>query len=448
MDLEGKKVLLVGLGILGGGVATAKWLIQNGAELSVTDLKDEGHLKESLNKLKEFQIKYTLGEHKKEDLEGIDMVVLNPDVPFDSPFVEEIKRRNIPIENELTLFTKNLPTKKVIAITGTRGKTTTVNWTGFLMDKILGRTIIAGNSPTEPFLKVLEGIKEDDFVVMEVPSFQLEVVSDTFKPKVSVITNIYRDHINRHYDEENYARIKGNIFRGQDEDDFVILNKENPWTEKFIEGGIKPKTIFVPDEKILPDLPQDFGEHNKQNLNIAMEVLKIFGADISKVQELIPKLPQIKMRQEVIYEDEKLKIINDSAATSPEATVAALSRFSSTSLGTSKKSNPILITGGTDKGLHYEKLGEFLSKNISSERLILLSGSATEKLKKSLKFDKLNELDSLKECLEYALQLSTKEEKTTLVFSPGAKSFEKFKNEFHRGMQFNKLFAKVFECKL
>jgi UDP-N-acetylmuramoylalanine--D-glutamate ligase len=114
MDLEGKKVLLVGLGILGGGVATAKWLIQNGAELSVTDLKDEGHLKESLNKLKEFQIKYTLGEHKKEDLEGIDMVVLNPDVPFDSPFVEEIKRRNIPIENELTLFTKNLPTKKLI----------------------------------------------------------------------------------------------------------------------------------------------------------------------------------------------------------------------------------------------------------------------------------------------------------------------------------------------
>jgi UDP-N-acetylmuramoylalanine--D-glutamate ligase len=443
MDLKDKKVLLVGLGILGGGLATAKWLLEKEADLSITDLKTEEELKDSIEELKGFEIKYTLGEHKEEDLKDLDFVVLNPDVPFDSPFVEEIKKRDIPIENELTLFSKELPTKNFVAITGTRGKTTTVNWTGFLMNEILGNTVIAGNSPKEPFLNSLKKINKDSFVVAEVPSFQLEVIEENLHPKVSVITNIYRDHINRHYDEENYARIKGNIFRGQGESDFVVLNKENKWTDKFLKElasassgvakGNKPEVIMFPDEGLLPELPEDFGEHNKQNLMIAMSVLKIFGGDLSKVPDLISKLPQIKFRQEVIYEDENLKVINDTTSTSPEAAIAAVERF--------KGDDLILLTGGTDKGLHYESLSKYLNENISNERLVLLSGSATEKMKEHLKFENLNEFDTLEECLQYAKYLKGKK---TIVFSPGSKSFEKFNNEMHRGDEFNRLFKEVF----
>lgn len=439
MDLNNKKVLLVGLGILGGGVATAKWLCNKGVKLSITDLKSAEYLDSSISQLSDFEIKYFLEGHDGINLEEFDFVVLNPDVPFDSPFVEEIKKQNIPIENELTLFQKFLKTKKLIAITGTRGKTTTVAWTAFLMNKIIGKTFLAGNSPDNPFLKIVDEATENDFVVCEVPSYQLEVIGSDFHPKVSVITNIYRDHINRHYDEDNYAQIKANIYKGQSSDDFVILNKNNSWTDKFIREGIVPQAILIPDESLLPELPDNFGEHNKMNLTVAASVVKIFGGDVSEISQYIKELPQIKIRQEKIYEDENLLVINDSAATSPEATIAAVERFKSDEL--------VLITGGTDKGLYYEKLGECLNKNISNERLILLSGSATEKLKENLKFENLNEFDSLEECLEYAKEVTSHKSQATIVFSPGAKSFEKFKNEFDRGEKFNQQVKEVFDLK-
>lgn len=443
-NIRDKKVLLVGLGILGGGVATAKWLIKNGAKLTITDLKDENYLGSSLKKLKKLNIKYVLGKHKEEDFKNADLIVLNPDVPVDSPFVKIAKEVGVPITNELNLFVENVKTKNIVAITGTRGKTTTVQWTAFLMDKILGRTFVVGNSPKQPFLGMIDKIKENDHVVIESPSYHLEIVNKSFKPKVSVITNIFRDHINRHKTESNYAKIKMNIFKYQDKDDFLILNKQDKWTDKILKKKLNPKVVLFPNKKVLPELPKDFGEHNENNLTIAILVLKIFGGDISKVGKFIKELPQPTFRQEKVFENKKMLVVNDSAATSPEATIAAVKRFSSTSLGTSNSSNLFLITGGTDKGLDYKELGEFLSKNISSKNLILLGGSATEKLKKSLKFQEVKEFETLEECVKEVLRLCSGQAKTTLLFSPGAKSFEKFKNEFDRGEKFNKLVKKYF----
>lgn len=451
-NIRGKKVLLVGLGILGGGIATAKWLVKNGANLTITDLKDENYLGSSLKKLKNLNIKYVLGIHREEDFKNSDLIVLNPDVPVDSPFVKIAKKTGVPITNELNLFVENVKTKNIVAITGTRGKTTTVQWTAFLMDKTLGRTFVVGNSPKQPFLGMIDKIKENDYVVIEAPSYHLEIINKSFKPKVAVITNIFRDHINRHKTESNYAKIKMNIFRYQDKDDFVILNKENKWTEKILakrdEGSVNsPKIIFFPNKKVLPKLPKDFGEHNENNLTIAVLILKIFGGDISKVGKFIKELPQPIFRQEKVLENKKMLVVNDSAATSPEATIAAVKRF--------KSSNLYLITGGTDKGLDYKELGEFLSKNISSKNLILLGGSATEKLKNSLQknvilakagIQTFNEFETLEDCLEYIKKQIARREKqeaiSVIVFSPGAKSFEKFKNEFDRGEKFNKLVKK------
>jgi len=461
--LRGKKVLMVGLGILGGGVATARFLVKRGAKLTITDLKDEDYLKKSLKKLKGLKITYVLGKHNESDFKESELIVLNPDVPVDSPFVKIAKKYKVPITNELNLFMEYCKSKNIVAITGTRGKTTTVAWTHFLMNELVGKTHLAGNSPTNPFLKMVDKIKENDFVVCECPSYQLEIVDKSFKPKVSVITNIYRDHINRHKTEENYAKIKSNIFKYQSKDDFLILNNKDKWTKEFLNKKIKPEVLLVPNKKILPKLPADFGEHNEQNLNIALLIINLFKKEIwvtglkSKMMisdELIRNLPQPTFRQEKVFESKDLTVINDSAATSPEATIAALNRFRG--LGT------FLITGGTDRGLHYKELAKFLNKNIKNENLALLAGSATEKLKEDLSHTVIpvktgiqasknifNEFDSLKECIEFVkkqiAESEKKEERSFIVFSPGAKSFEKFKNEFDRGEKFNTLFKKIFK---
>jgi len=235
MNLQGKKVMLVGLGILGGGVATAQWICKKSAQLTITDLKDEQYLKSSINQLAQYDIRYTLGEHKESDIEGVELVVVNPDVPLDSPYVNYIRSKNIPIENELTLFARECASARQVAVTGTRGKTTTVAWITYILQTVFPSTVNAGNSPTNTFLGMVENGGEDDPIVLEVPSFQLELENTVFKPKVAVITNIYRDHINRHKSEEGYAEAKMNIFANQGESDFLVLNFDNKWTQKVIE---------------------------------------------------------------------------------------------------------------------------------------------------------------------------------------------------------------------
>src|SRR3989344_7064872 len=232
INLKNKKVLLVGLGILGGGVATARFLVERGAILTVTDTKDADGLDVSLQKLSNLNIEYHLGDHVGKDFLDNEIIVVNPGVPADDPLIELARKSGKQIENELTLFYKFCKSKNVVAVTGTRGKTTTVNWIHHFLKQKDPQAVLCGNSPENPFLGSLESIGEDTLVVLETPSFQLEMVTpDVPTPHVAVITNIYQDHLNRHKTIQNYASIKANIFRGQNENDFLVLNKENEWTE-------------------------------------------------------------------------------------------------------------------------------------------------------------------------------------------------------------------------
>jgi UDP-N-acetylmuramoylalanine--D-glutamate ligase len=211
MDLKNKKVLLMGLGILGGGVATARFLHRRGAILTITDMKDEVHLKPSLEALKDLpNIRYVIGHHDEEDFLQSDIIVVNPDVPLSSPFLQKSIQAGKQIENELSLFYKFCPTEKIVAITGTRGKTTTTNWTYHFIKSAFPNTLIGGNSPDNPFLKIVEECEPDFNVVVEVPSFQLELVSGMKMraPKATIITNLYQDHLNRHGTMEGYAKAK------------------------------------------------------------------------------------------------------------------------------------------------------------------------------------------------------------------------------------------------
>ena len=161
---------------------------------------------------------------------------------------------------------------------------------------------------------------------------------------------------------------------------------------------------------------------------------KSAGCSVEIIKNQVPSLSQIRFRQEKIFENENIAVYNDTTATSPEASMAAINRFSS--------AKTIFIAGGTDRDLDFSKWADFVKSKISSEDLILLSGSATEKMKKALDWSNMKEFDTLEECFQKALSLVDNKRKVNIVFSPGAKSFEKFKNEFDRGEQFNLLIKK------
>jgi len=444
MELKNKKVLQMGLGILGGGVATAKWLIEQGAILTITDLKDEDYLKYSLDKLTgiKTQINFVLGEHRDKDFLENDIIVINPDVSASNKFVELARQAGKQIENELTLFYKFCQSLKIVAVTGTRGKTTTVNWIDHLLKSQNFNTLVLGNSPDKPLLQEIKKCKKDTFVVIEAPSFLLEICDKSeFVPHIAVITNLYQDHINRHKDMEGYALVKGNIFKHQDEKDFLILNKENEWTEFFLAQKPKAQVLFFSEKDLIEnkeEFVKHWGTHNLQNFSVASLVAITLGVSPEQIKKQISTLPQIKFRQEKVFDNGKLQIYNDTTATSPEALTASMQRFC---LDDEKV---VFISGGTDRELNFEEWGKIARGLLKPENLVLLSGSATEKMKRALNWEKYYEFDNLKECLNRAIEISKSiEGKAKIFFSPGAKSFEKFKNEFDRGKKFNLLVSKL-----
>lgn len=439
VEIKDKKVLQMGLGILGGGVATARWLLERGAILTITDLKDEIFLKPSLEKLAPFKdkIKYVLGKHEEKDFLENDIVVINPDVSKDNKFVELARKAGKQIENELTLFYKFCLSSNMVAVTGTRGKTTTVNWIGHLLRSQNASTLVLGNSPEKPLLQEIKKCNENTNIVIEAPSFLLEICDESkFAPHIAVITNLYQDHINRHKSMEHYAEAKSHIFKHQQASDFLILNKEDEWTEFFLKQKPKAQVLFFSETNTMEneeEFKKQWGFHNLQNFKVARRVALTLGVSPEEIKKQIPTLPQIKFRQEKIFDNGKLQIYNDTTATSPEALTASMQRF----LLSPEKI--VFISGGTDRELDFKQWAEAVKAIIKPENLVFLSGSATEKMKKALGWSDFNEFDTLEACFEKALEIVKNEKMSKIVFSPGAKSFEKFKNEFDRGEKFNVL---------
>lgn len=456
-NLRAKKVLVFGLGLLGGGVAAANWLLRQGADVTVTDLKSEQDLAPSLQKLTG-KPRLALGGHSEQLIEDTHIIVVNPDVPPANPLIQYAMKLGRPVINEVTLFYDLWP-KPLIGVTGTRGKTTTTHWISHLLAAGMRSTIV-GNSTERPFLNVLEESGDYDIAVAETPSFQLELFGpDVRPPDIAVVTNIYPDHLNRHGTLKGYAEVKANLFRNQKEGQCVVLNADNPWTEYFI--SLKPKSylwlfskmpalpegangVFYKDESLwyqfggyqqkvldLKGFVDKHGEHNLENLLAASLVAYLAGSTGGQIKERIPSLPQVPFRQETVFESDKLRIINDTTATSPEGGIAALKRF--------KGPHTVLITGGTDRDLDFTEWANMLPECIAPENTVFLGGSATRKMIAALgdKAAGIPVFETLQECLAAALERAGKYPKSVVLFSPAAKSFEKFKNEYDRGEQFN-----------
>lgn len=462
--MKDKKVLLVGLGILGGGVATARFLLKQGAKLMITDKRDKEILAPSIAKLPK-EITYTIGSHKKEDFTWADIVVANPAVPRFGEWIMYAEKLRKIVYNDLTLFLSFLGKKNVdyIAITGTRGKTTSSLWVNYF----LPGSILGGNIPEKALLKILSS-RGNPFV-LETSSFQLEYMTEgLLAPKVALITNLYQDHLNRHLTMEEYARVKGNIFLNQSESDFLILNNENEWSKFFLNLRPKSSVYFVSSRKLLKNqnglyvsagdiffrengtsvyvgktpFVTDFENHNLLGAMLAsflytrskggVKPTIIWKGIVKKIQNL----PQAHMRREVICRKKNLVVVNDSAGTSPEATIALLDSYKNIS-----KKELHLISGGTDKQLNFKEWARLVGSRIDAANLYLIDGSATEKMKIELqkiskKNIEWNEFSTLKGVMTI---LSSKPGPKTILFSPSSASFEKYKNEFDRGRVFARL---------
>lgn len=479
IDFNKKKVLVVGLGSLGGGVATVRWLVRHGASVTVTDIGRKVQLEKSIRALDSCggKVRFVLGKHNKKDFVSHDVIVINPAVKIKkNHFLSLSKKKKIPVINDLDIFLENAK-NPIIAVTGTRGKTTTASWIAHFLSGKYPEVKASGNSSDDALLTLLPRLEKKRRMpaVLELSSFQLECANSVRRaPDIAVITNLYRDHLNRHGSMEEYARAKANIFLNQTESQTLILNRDSEWTRYFLERNPKSRVAFVSLDRPISEKNNDFlirmnkkivfsdgrtrrevfskktekkigscGDHNVYNFLCAALAAHYAGISWKEIEERADTLPQITYRQETVIRRENCVVINDTTATSPDGAIAALRRFGG--------KNTILIAGGTDKKLEYSMWAREVKKYVSPGHLFLLEGSATKKMVRELK--KINYfrgtdphlLDDLSDILFVIKKLIINNYKsTTILFSPAAASFEKFKNEFDRGEKFNALAGKIF----
>jgi UDP-N-acetylmuramoylalanine--D-glutamate ligase len=432
-----QKITVMGLGLL-GGVEDIKFLAEQGAELIVTDLKQEEELGESLAKLKRYKnIHYTLGEHSLEDFRNRDLIIKAPATPLDSLFIAEAKKNNIPITMWAALFARYAREKQIpiVGVTGTRGKSTVTALIVDILKSAGKKTITGGNVLGEGILSKLRDISSDTIAVLELDSWKLQGFGEEkISPAIAVFTNFYPDHMDYYGGDMNaYIADKANIFIHQSSEEYLVLGEQvaDILREKY-RAGINAHTSVIVGSK-LPSSWRMFlpGVHNRANAALAMEVAHILGIDEKIVRRAIEAFRGVPGRLEFVREDDGVKIYNDTTATTPDATLAGIR-----ALGQLKK--VILIMGGADKGLSYDEL--FAEIPQYCKTLILLNGSGTERiLDVALDIQRVTLLQA--EDLQSAVQLAqaNAREGDSILFSPAFASFGMFKNEYDRGEQFNAL---------
>ncbi len=450
----------MGVGLHGGGVATIEWLVSQGAKVTATDLRSKEVLASSLERLRGLPVTLVLGEHRMADFQHADIVVVNPGVPRESPYLAEAKKHGAILENDASIFFRQ-NTRPTIAVTGTRGKTTTTTWIAALLHARYADVEISGNTPERAFLSELKRVVSPHTpVVAEMSSWQLEFLPVPRRaPDVAVITNLYPDHLNRYKDIFAYARAKANIFRGQTKRQSLVLDHDDAWTPFFLSLRPKAQLYFVSHRPLPEHLSGIFvrrgtvvlrragqeralfpssrfiaehGKHNLKNLMQAVMAISLFDESALPTLAQVLELRAPRMRQEVIQKKGRITVVNDSCATSPDGVLAALKRFT-------REGSVVLVTGGTDKMLDYRMLARTLDRTMPKSQVVLLGGSGTQQLMAlSRTLATVTPEETLHDCAVRALRVARKLSGPVIIlFSPGAASFEKFLHEFDRGEKWN-----------
>lgn len=430
MDYRDQRVLVMGLGVHGGGVGVARFLAERGAAVTVTDIRSEQQLARSLEKLGDLSINYVLGRHREMDFASADLVVRNPAVPVESPYLRVATVAGVPIVMEMTLFFEECPSQKIIGVTGTKGKTTTTLLIGALLQEHGLAPVVAGNLRRSA-LETLPRVSPESWVVLELSSWQLEgLIPLRRSPHISVITGITPDHLDRYGSFDEYAESKGLILRWQGSEDWAVLNRQSRHLRE-LGGQARSRVVWFDQGSKSPGWEKAclYGAHNQANVAAAVAVARLVGLPDTTIFRTVATFPGVPHRLEMIREHEGVRYINDSTATTPSAMMAALD---------SVQSRIVLIAGGSDKGLEYSSLRPVMQDPESRvAAVVLLEGSATAKIRAVCEPKVIEECGSLADAVTAACVAA--HPGTVVLLSPGCASFGMFVNEFDRGDHFRKL---------
>ncbi|MDR0301188.1 MAG: UDP-N-acetylmuramoyl-L-alanine--D-glutamate ligase [Treponema sp.] len=451
MDYSGKKVVIMGLGLNGGGLESARFFLKRGADVTVTDLRDEKTLQPSIEQLGRENVRYVLGRHEIEDFKKADIVIKNPGVKPDSVFLQAAKQ----IETDISLFLAESPAR-LFAVTGTKGKSCTASALYWILKNVknTGKAFLGGNITVSP-LTFLDELTGNDNVVLELSSFQLgDLKNRPLKPYAAVLTAIMADHLDRYKSMEEYIDDKRNIYRGQDKDDITVAGDDS-WGKSFhaqskarplvyshntlpegVNGGwlsgggpafarlTNWEGVSGEVEALVPSRLLTPGEHQKVNLLSAALAAYGFGISAKDIHDTLASFPGVEHRLELFHTAGGVRFYNDSAATIPEAAAACIEALSA-------EGPLVLVTGGTDKNLDFSPLVKMAGKASS---IILLEGSGSEKISRLLGEASISysgPFDDLEKAVRCAVEKAAKG--SVVALSPGCASFGMFLNEFDRG---------------
>ncbi|MFH1668116.1 MAG: UDP-N-acetylmuramoyl-L-alanine--D-glutamate ligase [Candidatus Komeilibacteria bacterium] len=438
LNFKNRNIVIMGLGLHGGGLGVAHWLLKHQANLTITDLKSAQELKASLQPLQSAKnIKYTLGKHLMRDFVNADIVVANPIVRQNSQYLQKARQRGALIYNDASLFLQYCPAK-VVGITGTKGKSTTASLIYHLLKQGSRKVYLGGNIRISPFV-FLDKLTKEDLVVLELSSWQCEGLPAIKKSvEFAVITNFAKDHLNSYPSYTAYKAAKLNLFKYQKRGDIAIHHQNiktaiGQGKKMIFNDGVrnyfKNNVLYINKKKVLArDRIALIGQHNEENILAAICIAQQLKISTAKILKGLQSYCGLTGRAELISTKSGIRYINDTTATAP---VAAIATFNA--ILTPK----ILIAGGVDKKLEYQVFASLIAKN--SKSIILLPGSATDIIVKL--FDKSHYHDyHLVKSMKEAVILSSKlaQAGDTVLLSPGAASFGLFQHEFDRGEQFIK----------
>lgn len=424
---RGKRITVMGLGLLGRGVGDAKYLAECGAEVIVTDLKTREQLTESVTQLESFpNISFVLGEHRLEDFRGRDLILKAPKTPLDSLYLKEAKKNDIHVTMSTALFAKYAKEADatIIGVTGTRGKSTTTEMIAHVLRNAGRKILLGGNIRGISTLALLPEVTSETIAVLELDSWQLQgFEAEKISPDIAVFTNLMPDHLDYYGgDMARYFADKANIYKFQKKGDTLIVGFSVLERMRTILPIVAP---VIPEPELGGLLKlRVIGKHNEENASFAATALIPIGLTDEEIKKGLESFSGVPGRLELIAEKNGIKIYNDTTATTPEATLAALAALDPAST--------VLIMGGADKGLDMNVL---ISKLPEVKKIILLAGTGTDRIKNQLPGTVIYE--SIGRAVTEAFKVAKSGD--IILFSPAFASFGMFKNEFDRGDQFNEL---------
>jgi len=446
MELKGKKVLVVGLGK--SGLAAALFLRHQGAQVTVSDVRSAEALAKDIPALLDEGIMVEAGGHGLLTFRRQDLIVVSPGVPMDTPELVQARGFGLPVIGELELAARFLQ-GKMLAITGSNGKTTTTALLGEILKDAGFPTLVGGNIGV-PVVGLIGESTPDTWSVLEVSSFQLESTVE-FHPAIAVILNITPDHLDRHGSFENYARAKERIFAVQNQHDSLVLNADNDRSAEAASRSAAPVYLFsvehsveqgawleegfvvyrpskdAPIEQVMPlgGIPLK-GTHNVENVLAAVVAARLAGTTVETIRKAIEGFRAVEHRLEYVATVNGVEFYNDSKATNVDATAKAVASFSG---------GIHLILGGKDKGSDYTLLSQLLRERVSA---IYTIGAAAAKIESHLRgVVSIHSCETLEKAVSAAASAARPGE--VVLLAPACSSFDQFESYEHRGRVFKQL---------